>query len=184
MENNENTITINGTVHSIIQRQGEFLLSLPGVHYLLRVKADDALLKEASTYQGKRMNITGKLASEDRTIINQCDCNTVSNIIESYVIAEKISDSSFDNHVKITGKITDTPKLVHTDKISFYASRIHLTDSNGYISVSTPDNPGKKGDNITVEGHLRWKDYNRILKCKKCGKSYTAPTLSLLVIGG
>ena len=179
---NTNRITINGVIHTILQEQGMFLLFLPGAHYLLRVKADEALLKQAKAYQGKRMNITGKLASEDAALINQCKCNTISNTIESFVIADDITATHFNNHVKIKGMIVDTPKLITTDKNSFYTCRIHLSDNNGYISVSTPDNPGKKGDVITVEGHLRWKDYNRILTCKKCGKSYTVPTLSLLVI--
>lgn len=179
---NENTITVNGTVCAIARVQGEFLLSLPGVHYMLRVKADSKLLEEANKYKGKRINVSGKLASEDTVVYNQCDCHTVSNVIESFLIAETITTAPFSNHVRIEGTICDVPKLVKTNATKFYTCRIHLSDGNGYISVSTLAEPGRKGDHIAVEGHLRWKDYERRLTCKKCGKSYTAPTLSLLVI--
>ena len=178
----ENEITINGVIHSVVKEHGEFFLSMPKTRCFLRIKAEGTVLKNAYAHVGERVSVHGKLASEDAMAINPCECNTMSKTIESYIIADSVQKAPFINHVKIKGIITDTPKLIRTPAKEFYTCRIRLADACGYMSVSTPEHPGNKGDYIAVEGHLQWKDYNRILSCNRCKKAYAAPTLSLLVV--
>ncbi len=179
---NGNTITINGIVQTIIKEAGEFYLSMPNAASLLRVKAEDGLLDAVRFHLGKRISVTGRLCSEDILLINPCDCNTVSRGIESFIVADSISDGNFINQVSITGAITEAPKLVETKNKSFYTCRIHLNDENGYVSISSTDYPGDIGTTITVNGKLHWKDYNRKVECKRCKKMFVKPTLTLLVI--
>ena len=185
-----NNITVSATICSIAASKRVLYVKIHRKSKTMLQVLLPEELDSSNFISGQRVVIAGRLASKDIYYPNPCDCETFSEAIETYLLADTVHvrEDQWINTVEVSGTLTQEPKLIQTPTVSFLSARIQLDDGNGFLTVTkTVTESGKEsfpaqGTSFTIKGTLHTKDYNKKLYCPLCQHTSVFPMMNAWVV--
>ena len=179
-----NKVILTAYVSMIDEEKKEALCCIDQIKQPLCCKLQPEHIK--SIKAGDTVTFQAELHSRDITMRNPCNCNTVDNRVESYLVVSRIFHSAgYCNEATLDPVVSvQEGKLICVSGKTFQTVRVRLPENAGYATVTIPD---KKiipvGTILSVCGVIKVKEYKKHLVCPCCKQEYISPQLSLLVRG-